>query len=212
VELFPHDLDAQRLKMQTFTLGEFLVKKAPGFALPRLERKALVHGHCHQRSVLDYPSDQKALAGLGLDMERPESGCCGMAGSFGFEEDKYQVSVQCGERVLLPRVRQLDENALIVADGFSCKTQILQGTGRQALHTAQVLKMGLQRGQKGRAGTKPESQYADNGGHAALRRAQRNATLSAGALAAAGILVGLARATRPRSRRGITLPRWKGRR
>jgi hypothetical protein len=106
----------------------------------------------------------------------------------------------------------MDENALIVADGFSCKTQILQGTGRQALHTAQVLKMGLQQGMKEPAARKPASHFADNGGRAALRRAQRNATISAGALAAAGLLVGLARAARPRRRMGITLPRWKRRR
>jgi hypothetical protein len=81
---------------------------------------------------------------LGLDYEVLDSGCCGMAGSFGFEGEKYPVSVACGERVLLPAVRKADSKTLIMADGFSCREQIAQMTNRHGLHLAQVIQMALQ--------------------------------------------------------------------
>jgi Fe-S oxidoreductase len=88
--------------------------------------------------------EEKVLRGLGLDVEVLDSGCCGMAGSFGFEAgERYEVSMKCGEQVLLPAVRRAAEDTLIVADGFSCQEQIAQATGRRALHLAQVLQMAL---------------------------------------------------------------------
>jgi Fe-S oxidoreductase len=78
-----------------------------------------------------------------LDFELLDSGCCGMAGSFGFEERHYDVSMKCGERVLLPAVREADKSTLIIADGFSCREQIAQATDRQALHLAQVIRMAM---------------------------------------------------------------------
>lgn len=134
--------DAVRLKEHTLLLSEFLVQHAPDFAVPQLQGKAIVHGHCHQKSVLDFSAEETLLQKLGLEYEIPDTGCCGMAGAFGFEAgDHYDVSVACGERVLLPKVRDADERTLIIANGFSCREQIAQTTERQGLHLAQVLAM-----------------------------------------------------------------------
>jgi FAD/FMN-containing dehydrogenase/Fe-S oxidoreductase len=137
---------AGRLRAQTFLLSEFLVQKAD-YRPPRLARQALVHGHCHHKSVLKFDSEQELLKRIGLDFRVLDSGCCGMAGSFGFEADKYDVSVQIGERVLLPAVRQAGPETLVVADGFSCFQQIEGLTGRKPLHIAEVLQMALHEGQ-----------------------------------------------------------------
>jgi Fe-S oxidoreductase len=136
------NLEAGRLRSQVFLLSEFLVGKAD-YHPPQLRRKALVHGHCHHKSVLRFDAEQELLRRLGLDFRVLDSGCCGMAGSFGFEADKYQVSVAIGERVLLPAVRSAPTDTLIVADGFSCVQQIEALTGRTALHIAEVLGMAL---------------------------------------------------------------------
>lgn len=160
--LFPHDVDARRLKEQTFLLSEFLEKKAPDYHPPQLQRKALVHGHCHHKSVLKMKPEEDLLRGMGLDCEMPDSGCCGMAGSFGFEADKYEVSQAVGERVLLPAVRGAGKDTLIIADGFSCREQIEQLTDRHALHTAQVLKMARDSGPQGPFGNYPERDYLEH--------------------------------------------------
>ena len=78
---------------------------------------------------------------MGVEVECPDSGCCGMAGAWGYEQDHYDVSMACGERVLLPEVRRAPTDALVVTDGFSCKTQIKQGANRHALHVAEVLRL-----------------------------------------------------------------------
>jgi Fe-S oxidoreductase len=88
-------------------------------------------------------AEQAVLRKLGLDFKELDSGCCGMAGSFGFARDKYEVSIACSERVLLPAVRAAAPDTLLLADGFSCREQIAQTTGREALHLAQVLRMAL---------------------------------------------------------------------
>jgi FAD/FMN-containing dehydrogenase/Fe-S oxidoreductase len=138
-ELLPQDLDAQRLSRQTFLLSEFLQRD--GWEPPKLlPRKAIVQGHCHHKAVMGFDAERRLLERLGLDLEVLDSGCCGMAGSFGFEKgDKYEVSVKAGERVLLPRAREAEPDTLILADGFSCRTQIQQGTGRRAVHLAEVI-------------------------------------------------------------------------
>ena len=130
---FPEDPQATRLREQTFLLSEFLIKKAPEFVWPKLNRKALVHLHCHHKSVLGTDAEKKALENLGLDYQILDSGCCGMAGSFGFESEHYDVSMACGERVLLPAVRNAAADTLLITDGFSCHEQIDQCTGRRAL-------------------------------------------------------------------------------
>jgi FAD/FMN-containing dehydrogenase/Fe-S oxidoreductase len=145
LNLFPHDEDAKRLSQQTFLLSEFLVNQASDYPWPHLDRKAIIHGHCHHKAVLDFDAEEEALKRLGLDCTVLDSGCCGMAGAFGFERgDKYDVSIKAGERVLLPAVRAAPPDAFIVADGFSCREQIEQTTDRRALHLAQVIALARQ--------------------------------------------------------------------
>jgi FAD/FMN-containing dehydrogenase/Fe-S oxidoreductase len=144
VNLLPDDEDAKRLSEQTFLLSEFLESNVDNYKPPKLQRKALVHGHCHQKALMGMGSDESVLSKIGLDFETVDSGCCGMAGSFGFEKEHYDVSLSVGELVLLPAVRKVAEDTLIVANGFSCREQIAQTTGRQALHLAQVIQMAMQ--------------------------------------------------------------------
>jgi FAD/FMN-containing dehydrogenase/Fe-S oxidoreductase len=159
VNLYPNDQDAIRLSEQTCALSEFLIRKAPGFEPPRLERKAVVHMHCHHRAILSVGCDREVFAKMGLDFEMLDSGCCGMAGAFGFEEESYEVSVGCAERVLLPQIRQAEPETIIVADGFSCREQIEQLNGRRALHLAQVLQMAAREGPANSARRHPEDRY-----------------------------------------------------
>ncbi|HSU82616.1 MAG TPA: FAD-binding oxidoreductase, partial [Thermoanaerobaculia bacterium] len=182
--LFPGDQDAQRLSRQVFTLGEFLAhqEQKDAIDLPKLKRRAVLHGHCHQKSVLHMDDTVKVLRDLGLDLEVPDSGCCGMAGSFGFEKgERYKVSVAVGEQTLLPAVREAAKDTLIIATGFSCREQIAQQTGRRALHPAQVLQMALREGPEGPEGDLPENHYLGQDGTGAGRAA---AWLAGGALLA----------------------------
>jgi FAD/FMN-containing dehydrogenase/Fe-S oxidoreductase len=140
VELLPDDEDGKRLNRATVSLGELLARDAPDWEPTPLNRKALVHLHCHQRATSDTRCDTAVLDRLGLEFEVLDSGCCGLAGSFGYESgEPYDVSMKAGERVLLPAVRAAAADTLIVTDGFSCRTQIEHGTGRRALHIAQVV-------------------------------------------------------------------------
>lgn len=143
VNLFPDNEDAKRLRQQTFVLSEFLIKKVPQYQWPTLKGHALIHGHCHQKAIMKMTDEETALRKLGLDYTLPDSGCCGMAGSFGFEKDHYEVAMKCGERVLLPAVREAAKDCLIIADGFSCREQIAQATDRHALHLAQVMQLAM---------------------------------------------------------------------
>ena len=159
VELFPQDQDARRLCKQTFTLAEFLEKHAPHYEPPKLQRTAVVHGHCHEKAVLNFDCEKKLLRKMGLELTCPDTGCCGMAGAFGFEKEHLDVSLACGERVLLPAVRQATRDTLIVADGFSCREQVRQMSDRVPLHFAQVLKMAIDEGPRGPSGNLPEQKY-----------------------------------------------------
>ena len=141
--LFPKDERAMKLRSQTFLLSEFLERRAPDFKPPRLSQKVLLHGHCHHKSLMGMSDEEAVLRKTGADVQSIDSGCCGMAGPFGFEKEKYEVSQAVGERVLLPAVRNTPQDALIVSDGFSCREQILQATGRRALHLAEALQLGL---------------------------------------------------------------------
>ncbi|HEU4417222.1 MAG TPA: heterodisulfide reductase-related iron-sulfur binding cluster, partial [Candidatus Angelobacter sp.] len=152
---------AQKLKAQTYLLSEFLVNQAD-YRPPLLRRKALVHGHCHHKSVLKFDAENELLKRTGLDYKVLDSGCCGMAGSFGFEAEKYDVSVQIGERVLLPAVRAASPDTLIIADGFSCFQQIEGLTGRSPLHIAEVLQMAIRESEEHAARELPSAHvYAE---------------------------------------------------
>jgi len=143
VNLFPHDQRAKALSKQTFLLSEFLERNSANAPLPQFPRKALLHGHCHHKSIMKMTAEESLLHRIGIDFQSPAPGCCGMAGSFGFEHANYEVSAAIGELELLPAVRQAPDDWLIIADGFSCREQIAQGTGRHALHLAEVLQMAL---------------------------------------------------------------------
>ena len=163
-DLLPANEDAKRLKKQTFTLSEFLDKHAGDYKAPTLKRKAIVQGHCHQKAIMKMRSEEKIFQDMEMDYQVLDSGCCGMAGYFGYEEgDKYEVSIKAGERVLLPAVRKADKKTLIIADGFSCREQIEQLTNREGLHTAQVLQMALHENGKSESSAMdyPEKKYID---------------------------------------------------
>jgi FAD/FMN-containing dehydrogenase/Fe-S oxidoreductase len=143
VNLFPDDENALRLKAQTYLLSEFLEQFAPDFQTPTMQRHAIVQGHCHHKALMGMHAEESVLRKHVATVETLDAGCCGMAGAFGFEAAHYDVSIACGERVLLPAVRDAPKDTLIVADGFSCREQIAQTTNRRALHLAEVLRLAL---------------------------------------------------------------------
>jgi FAD/FMN-containing dehydrogenase/Fe-S oxidoreductase len=184
--LFPHDARAQALSKQTFLLSEFLEQKlTPGATLPQLPRKALLHGHCHHKSIMKMTAEESLLHRLGVDFTSPAPGCCGMAGSFGFHAEHYEISQSIGEMELLPAVRQAPDDWLIIADGFSCREQIAQGTTRHALHVAEVLQMALHPSALDKDDPYPESRAAREHDQE-IRASMTRAAKTAGAVAAAG--------------------------
>ncbi len=186
--LLPDNEQAQRLSKQTFLWSEWLDKNAPHLSLPELRptRKAVVHGHCHQKALMGMDSEIAMLHKMGIETQLLDSGCCGMAGSFGFEKDKYDVSVKCGEHALLPQVRNASSEALIVADGFSCQEQIAQLTNRRALHLAQIIWMALKKPDAFSDRVSPEATIIRQR-EAAVRRSMQRAGASAGMLIALGV-------------------------
>ena len=140
--LLPDDVDIARLSRQTVTVAELLTEHTPGWTPPRLDGvHTICQVHCHQHAVLGWDADQKLLTAAGADTERLDSGCCGLAGNFGFEKGHRDVSTACAESVLLPALRDADTAAVVLADGFSCRTQIheLDSGGREAVHLAELL-------------------------------------------------------------------------
>jgi FAD/FMN-containing dehydrogenase/Fe-S oxidoreductase len=151
-DLLPDDADAARLAGNVLLFSEWVERHAPDGLLRPLGRDALVQVHCHHKSVLGRDAHDALLERLGLDVAEPEEGCCGMAGAFGFEAGRrHEVSVLCGERALLPAARAAGPRTLVVADGFSCREQIAQGSGRAALHVAEVARMALRPARGGAA-------------------------------------------------------------
>ncbi len=179
--LLPDDEDAKRLSRQTVLLSELLAARAPDWSAGSLSRRAILQTHCHQKSVLSAREQRRLLERLGLDLEEPESGCCGMAGGFGFESKHCDVSLAIGEQALIPAVRDARSDTLIIADGFSCREQIRQQTGREALHLAEVLHMALRKPEPGLAAF-PESAYRER---APRRPSARATAIVAGGAAAA---------------------------
>jgi Fe-S oxidoreductase len=184
--LFPNNQDAKKLKENTFLLSEFLRKKAPQYNPPQLHREAIVHGHCHHKSIMGMQAEEEVLKAMGIKYKLLNSGCCGMAGAFGFEPgDHYDVSIKCGERVLLPEVRNAGDEQLIIANGFSCKEQISQCTDRHALHLAEVIQLALREGVNGPKGERPEAHQLR-----VRRTAQMKANVKTGAAVVALTAVG----------------------
>jgi Fe-S oxidoreductase len=138
--LFPRDARANRLRQQVFLLSELLVQRAPEYAPPKLFAKILLHGHCHHKALMKMNDEESLLRRMAVELDCPDAGCCGMAGPFGFERDKFAIAQAIGERVLLPAVRRATPETIVVADGFSCREQIRQSTGRTAMHLADLLR------------------------------------------------------------------------
>ena len=141
--LFPKDARAARLRDQSFLFGEFLQSQDGAYRPFRLDRKVLLHRHCHDKALIK-SNGEGLLRDMGAELQPLDSGCCGMAGAFGFEREKYEISRAIGERVLLPAVREASADTLVVSDGFSCREQIAQTTGRRAFHLAEVLQLASQ--------------------------------------------------------------------
>jgi FAD/FMN-containing dehydrogenase/Fe-S oxidoreductase len=177
IELFPNDDDAKRLHDTTFVLSEFLNRHAPDYRPPRVNARAIFHGHCHQMAVIGLEDEMDLLKKMGVEVEQPEPGCCGLAGSFGFEAEKYEVSMAIGEQRLLPAVRKAAGDTIVIADGFSCHTQIEQGTGRKPLHLAEVIARGL-------PARRDHAAEAEG-----LSRTARRALIAGGAVLATGLLL-----------------------
>ena len=159
LNLLPNDPRAKRFSDMTTGLAEFVQSHSRYFGRvlgARMELPAVLHGHCHAKAVGGLEADESLLRAIGLEPEQPESGCCGMAGAFGFERgEHYRVSQKAGERALLPAVRATSPDTLLIADGFSCREQIRQGTKRRhPIHLAEVLALAM--GAARRAGAEAE--------------------------------------------------------
>jgi Fe-S oxidoreductase len=140
--------ETERLSGHALLLEEFLAREAAAGRVPRpiarREGKILLHGHCHQKAFGAVGSVSEALSLIeGLEVETVESSCCGMAGAFGYGADTHAVSLAMGEISLLPAVRRAAPDAIIAADGFSCRHQIHDGTGRAPLHVARILRQAM---------------------------------------------------------------------
>ncbi|MEV5340993.1 FAD-binding and (Fe-S)-binding domain-containing protein [Streptomyces sp. NPDC052676] len=142
-ELLSDDPRAARLASRVLTFAESLDRLAPDWTPPRLDRPAVGQTHCHQHAVLGDAPDRRLRAAAGLTGEL-SGGCCGLAGNFGFERGHYEVSVACAEEQLLPAVRTAPEGAVVLADGFSCRTQLEQLGGVRGRHLAEVLAEALE--------------------------------------------------------------------
>jgi Fe-S oxidoreductase len=184
VNLLPDDEDARRLHAQTHLLSEFLARQ-PGYRPPRLARKAVMHAHCHHKALMGTADEAKLLEGMGVELEALDAGCCGLAGSFGYEREHYDVSMRIGEHALLPQVRAAAPEALVIADGFSCRLQIAHGTERRALHVAEVLHMAMRGQRTGAPEPLPERHYPPEAARAAPRHAAAAAGLGLAVLALA---------------------------
>jgi Fe-S oxidoreductase len=202
-KLLPHDDDGVRLTKNAYHFGEFF--EAFGIDLPLLRRDALVWGHCHHRATGGIESEESVLRKMGVRVQSLKGGCCGLAGSWGFEKGKWQISLDCGEQALLPAVRAADRRTVIVANGFSCKTQIedAPNSKRRAMHLSQVIAMARDAGPSGPPHGKPESLYVGRKPTpSVIRRAGRvTAPLALGGAVAAQMTRAARRAGSARSTR-----------
>jgi FAD/FMN-containing dehydrogenase/Fe-S oxidoreductase len=196
--MLPDNEYAKRLARQTVSLGELLARHAEEWEMPQLEREAVVHFHCHQRATSDTDCDTAVLDRLGLDYRVLDDGCCGLAGSFGYEAgEHYDVSIKAGERALLPAAREASPTTLLMTDGFSCRSQVEHGCDRTPLHLAQVVEMALRDGPAGPSTVPPERRYAAAPTGGSATGLTVGATMLAG-LGGAALLAGLGAAGRGR--------------
>ena len=144
-DLLPEDRDVARLRDHTLTFAELLQERTPGWAPPPVGGRALAQVHCHQHAVLGWDADARLLERSGVDAENLEAGCCGLAGNFGFERGHGGISRDIAERAMLPRVRAADSDTAVLADGFSCRTQLHELTGgdHEGIHLAELIRDGL---------------------------------------------------------------------
>ena len=138
--LFPDRPEAQRLSAQVHYLADFVADRLDRFPRFLSGGSALVQAHCHHHAVIGFEKEEALLRCLDLDTERPAQGCCGMAGAFGMAVETFDLGRKIGERALLPRVRALDPDTVIIADGFSCREQIEMHAGRRTMHVAELLR------------------------------------------------------------------------
>jgi len=190
VNMLPDDEDAKRLSKQTFSFVEYVAHHLD-WRMPKLDGSVVVHGHCHHRAAEKTMSnDRRVLDLLGVDYEILDTGCCGMAGSFGYHAgEHYEVSVAVAEHSLLPALAEVPETTTVVADGFSCRGQIAQLDGRRPVHIAELVRSALRA--EGRTG--PEKSGV---------QARRSAPRTVAPLAMAAVGLGLAAALAHRSRGG----------
>ncbi|MCW7942812.1 dimethylmenaquinone methyltransferase [Streptomyces hygroscopicus] len=142
-ELLDGDAGARALARSTLTLAELLLHHTPGWQPPHLDARSISQTHCHQHATSGFTADSELLEAMGVDNSVLDSGCCGLAGNFGFERGHYEVSVAAGEQVLLPAVRAAAPDTVVLADGFSCRTQITQQTDRGGTHLAELIARAL---------------------------------------------------------------------
>jgi Fe-S oxidoreductase len=188
--MLPHDDDARRLSDCAVHLGEFLERHA--VELPQMSGRALLWGHCHHKATGGVDPDAALLQRMGLEVEQVTGGCCGLAGSWGFEAGHHDISIAAGEQALLPAVRDAAPGTLVVANGFSCQTQIQQGdTGREALHLAQVLALAREPADPNARSSTPEARLGDRRPRPTGRRRAARAGAALAGVAAVGAGAGV---------------------
>ncbi len=188
-DLLHGDQDVLRLRDQTRTLAEILMHDTPGWQPPQLGRdgatkaQAMAQVHCHQHAVMGWEADAQLLEAAGVEAEHLDSGCCGLAGNFGFTKGHGEVSQACAERVLLPRVRGAEQDTAVLADGFSCRTQVhdLDSGGREAVHLAELLAGGLDQQPMGEIATPARATVSRRASRAAAAAAATATALTLGA-------------------------------
>ncbi|MER7012637.1 FAD-binding and (Fe-S)-binding domain-containing protein [Saccharopolyspora sp. NPDC000359] len=145
LELAPDDLDVAALAAATRTFAEWVEPTRDQWQQPAHDRQALVQVHCHQHADLGFTADQATLDATGTNARVLDAGCCGLAGNFGFERGHHEVSIACAEQGLLPAVRAAEPGTDVIADGFSCRTQLRQTAGIEPLHLATLVARTLDR-------------------------------------------------------------------
>jgi Fe-S oxidoreductase len=146
--LLPGNEEAKLIADNSYLFEEFIVslreKGELKVSFSDVKQEILLHGHCHQKSVVGTAPVMEMLSiPSNYTVEEVDSGCCGMAGSFGYEKEHYKISMEMAERKLLPAVRAQNQETLIAASGFSCRHQVSHGSGRKALHPVEILRQAL---------------------------------------------------------------------